>query len=135
MIKLTLKKMYHYNNLTDNEINWENITFPANNNTITQFEEQNNISVNVYEEFIGFEDDNGNKSIILNRRTQLPNPKLHVDLLRVSNHYVIIKDYDKLMSSQTNKHKEKCYHCRYCQHGFSKENLLKQHYEKKDALE
>ena len=40
------------------------------------------------------------------------------------NYYVSIKDYSRLMGSQTNNHKEKLFHCMYCQRGFKKEHLL-----------
>ena len=44
-------------------------------------------------------------------------------------HYVYIKDYDKLIGSQTNKHNEK-YHCFHCNHGFKSQALLDEHSEK-----
>jgi hypothetical protein len=42
----------------------------------------------------------------------------------------LIKDYDKLIGSQTNKHNERLYHCRYCQHGYKRQNLLDKHLER-----
>ena len=43
------------------------------------------------------------------------------------------KNYDKLMSGQTNKKKIKKYHCRTCSRGFQSEGLLKKH-EKQGCL-
>ena len=44
-------------------------------------------------------------------------------------HYVNIKDYDRLMSSQTNKYRAKKFHCFHCQHGFITKELLDEHNE------
>jgi len=89
------------------------------------------ISVNVYEIF-NFTDKN---CIVLHRRTNVYNSKYHVNLLKIDDnkgkyHYVFIKDYDKLIGTQTNKDHQKYYHCIYCNHGFKKEFNLKHHYEK-----
>ena len=45
-------------------------------------------------------------------------------------HYVFIKDYDKLIGSQTNKKKAKMHHCFHCKHGFITKDLLDEHTEK-----
>ena len=45
-------------------------------------------------------------------------------------HYVLIKDYDKLIGNQTNKGTNKLFHCRYCQHGFKRQSLLDNHLER-----
>ena len=42
---------------------------------------------------------------------------------------MFVKDYNKLVGSQTNGGKDKLFHCRYCQHGFKRENLLNKHLE------
>ncbi len=92
----------------------------------------------MYEPFYHFNEDEGNstgKCIVLHRRTKIRDAKYHVDLLKISDgkgkhHYVYIKDYNKLIGSQTNKNKNKLFHCRYCQHGYKKEISLKHHYER-----
>ncbi len=48
--------------------------------------------------------------------------------MKQKKHYVYIKDYNKLISKQNNKDAHKCFHCRYCQHGFKKEENLDKHY-------
>ena len=45
-------------------------------------------------------------------------------------HYVYIQDYNKLIGSQTNKHKTKLYHCFHCSHGFQSKELLDEHNER-----
>ena len=68
---------------------------------------------------------------LVNRVTKIQKPSCHVNLLLIENddynHYVLIKDYNKLMGSQTNKFKGKGFHCMYCQKGFTNEKLLNNH--------
>ena len=69
---------------------------------------------------------------MLHRRTKIVGAKHHINLLKIEDekgksHYVLIKDYDKLIGSQTNKDTNKLLHCRYCQHGFKRQNLLDEH--------
>ena len=37
--------------------------------------------------------------------------------------YWFIKEYDKLIGSQTNEHKAKLHHCVHCRHGFQSQEL------------
>lgn len=120
----------HYKKLVDDKINWEGMKYPCCNNDIDKFEEKNNglISINIYHEF----EYNEEKGISVHRRTKVINAKHHISLLKIENesgktHYVYIKDYNKLIGSQTNKHKNKLFHCRYCQHGFKRQDLLDTH--------
>ena len=113
-------RLYHYNKLKENDIliKWEGVDFPASNEDIDTFEEINDraISVNVYaidasQNSRGIRDPNGTNSIVVNRLSKIKNPSCHVNLLlleeETSNHYVLIKDYSRLMGAQTNKHREK----------------------------
>ena len=104
--------------------------YPCGNRDIDRFEESNNnlVSVNVYNTF-EFE---GKETIVLHRRTKVVGAKHHINLLKIEDdngkfHYVLIKDYDKLIGHQTNKCTNKLFHCRYCQHGFKRHNLLDEH--------
>ena len=45
-------------------------------------------------------------------------------------HYVYIKNYDRLVGTQTNKGEHTKYHCFHCGHGFKQEETLKKHEEK-----
>ena len=123
--------MYHYKKYVDDKfIKWDGINFPVGNDEIELFEEQNkHISVNVY--YIN--PDTNRKTILLYKRSNNPQAQHKIDLINltddVKSHYAYIKNYDKLMSSQTNKMKAKKYHCRTCSHGFKSEELLKKHEE------
>ena len=120
--------MRHYKKLitTESLIKWDSANFPASNDDIDHFEEINNksISVNVYVE-------DENQTIRAGRITKIERPSCHINLLRIekddNEHYVLIKDYNRLMGSQTNNHKTKIFHCIYCQHGFQTEKLINSH--------
>ena len=127
------ERITHYKKIQNDIINWEGVKYPTGNRDIDRFEEANNglISVNTYHEF----DYDGQSSIAIHRRTKVVNAKYHISLLKIDNdegksHYVYIKDYDKLIGRQTNKHKSKIYHCRYCQHGYKNQWLLNKHLER-----
>ena len=83
------------------------------------------ISVNVYTI------DTDVDKIRVDKVTKITNPTCHINLLRLDednkNHYVLIKDYSRLLGSQTNKTNRQLFYCKYCQKGFSKENLLQAH--------
>jgi hypothetical protein len=135
--------MYHYTKLKDDIINWNHMAYPAGNRDIDKFEEANNglISVNVYSECTQLESQTSDRigaksseTIKIHRRTKILNAKYHINILKIMGengkfHYVYIKDYDRLVGSQTNKSPHKLYHCRYCQHGFKRQDLLEQHLE------
>ena len=115
----------------DKFIKWDNINFPVGNDEIEQFEEQNkHISVNVY--YIN--PDTNSKAILLYKRSNNSQAQQKIDLIKLTgencnSHYAYIKNYNKLMGSQTNKTNRKKHHCRTCSHGFKSEELLKQHEE------
>ena len=130
---------YHYKKV-ECDLYFNGINFPANNNDINKFEENNpNVSINV------FEVDDETEQIIINRRLKNRDAKCHIDLLRVdegdgiedatgqshvSSHYVYIKHMSRLLNSQKSKHNGQTYFCKYCNNGFGKEELLNKHYEK-----
>ena len=134
------QRMYHYKKYlesdgesnepreSDNFIKWNDMNYPVCNDDITHFEEitGRTVSINVYTI------DEEKKSIRPDRITTISKPVCHVNLLRIDhddvfNHYVLIKDYSRHMSSQTNNHREKLFHCMYCQKGFQQETLLTNH--------
>ena len=119
------ERVTSYKHIYDN-LNWDDINFPVDNNGVKRLEKNNEtLSINVYETF--------QNSIILNRRTtkEYSDNITHINLLRVTDddvsHYIFIKDYDRLVSSQTNKYHGKKYHCFYCQHGFKSQELCSLH--------
>ena len=123
--------MSHYKNLND-ELNWDNVNFPSSDVDIDTFEENNGgkIAVNVY--FLDPEE--GKQSILLYRQSKVSKATHQASLLKLEDgddyHYVFIKDYDKIIGSQTNKMKAKKHHCFHCQHGFLTKELLDEHVEK-----
>ena len=126
-------RMYHYTKLKDDVINWNHLKYPGGSREIDILEEQNSgvLSINVFEEM----DVNGEKGIVIYRRTHVRNAQYHIDLLNVVDddgnyHYVYIKDYNRLIGSQTNKGTNKLFHCLYCQHGFKHEATLNTHLER-----
>ena len=124
-------RLYRYKNLND-ELNWDNVNFPSSNVDIDTFEENNRgkVSVNVY--FLDPEE--GKQSILLYRKTKNERATHQISLLKLEDgddyHYVYIKDYNRLIGSQTNKHKAKLHHCFHCRHGFQSKELLDEHNEK-----
>ena len=120
-----------YKKLEDT-LNWDNVNFPSSNIDIDTFEENNEgkVAINVYY----IDDEEGKESILLARKTKVLNATHQINLLKLEddnkNHYVYIKNYDRLIGSQTNKRGNKKHHCFHCHHGFQTEELLKEHNEK-----
>ena len=122
------ENFYHYKKIEDG-LNFDGVTFPANNNDIDKFEELNhNVSVNV------FEVDEEQEQIVIGRKLKNKDAKCHVDLLRIGeddiSHYVYVKDCSRLLNSQKSKFRNKSYFCKYCHNGFGTQELLNKHYEK-----
>ncbi|XP_065642809.1 uncharacterized protein LOC136074419 [Hydra vulgaris] len=106
------------------KINWEKIDFPVSLNQITQFEKNNSdISVNVY----GYE----NSEVHILHVSKNNNRKHLIDLLLISNgetnHYCLIKNLSRLLSSQTSNKRCKKHYCRNCLLGFNSEESLSNH--------
>lgn len=103
------------------KLDFTGIDFPVRLSQIPKFEVQNQISVNVF----GYED----KHVFPLHITQERFEK-HINLLLLSDddkkHYVLIKNLNRLLADQ-NKCNNGTYFCPYCLHGFTRENLLKEH--------
>ena len=123
-------EMYHYKKVEDT-LDWTDVRFPSCNVDIDTLEENNKgiLSVNVY----ALDEEDGKESVIIYRKTEVPNAKHHIDLIKLQDgddyHYVYVKDYNRLVGSQTNKRQNKKHHCKHCLHGFKTEDLLKKHEE------
>jgi hypothetical protein len=106
-----------------NELKLDEIKTPVSMRDIPDIEKKYNISINVYghnsEDF----------SVI---RTTKQKFNKHVDLLYTERegkqHYVLIKDFDRLNLRKT-KGNNKIYHCRYCLRHFTRQGLLDKHIE------
>ena len=99
------ERIHHYQPYI-HELNFEGIEFPVRVDQIAKFERQNSISVNVY----GYE----NKSIFPCHQSKETFER-QIDLLLISqgstNHYCLIKDLDRFLSSQTKNH-NRMFYCR-----------------------
>ena len=102
---------------------------------ITKFENQNNISVNVF----GYEQEqqsNGEiKSTVISMRvTEKKDARHHVNVLYFNegckSHYVLVRNKSRLLSSQVNNHRCAMYFCDYCLHGCSSPEIYERHIEK-----
>ena len=124
-------RIYRYKNLKD-DLNWDNVNFPASNLDIDILEQNNQdkISVNVYY----IDDEDGKQSILLYKRTTVVKATHHIDLLKITDgdnhHYVYIKDFNKLMYQQAGNRKAKKFICHHCSGVFHSEDDLTNHKEK-----
>ena len=113
------ERLRHYQQFQD-ELDFTGIEFPVTVDKIGKFEHQNNISVNVF----GFED------ALFPLYITKEHFDTHVNLLLYSQgttrHYCLIKDLNKFLYSQ-NRRKARMSYCRYCLHGFIREDLLQDH--------
>ncbi|XP_046547498.1 uncharacterized protein LOC124257474 [Haliotis rubra] len=102
------------------ELNLQGIDFPIPLSHIPKFENQNQISVNVY----GYEEQVFPLHISKQKFDKT------VDLLLLSEgekrHFCLIRNFSRLMGDRT-KHKAAAFYCRRCLHGFSRQDLLKDH--------
>ena len=108
------------------ELHWEGIEFPVtvSSRVFAKFEKNNkDISVNVY----GINEEEKIYSLHTSKNFDR---KHHIDLLLISNketnHYCLIKNFSRLVSTQSSSHEHKTYYCRNCLQGYySKETLAK----------
>src|ERR1700755_2580618 len=91
--------------------NWKGIEFPVQLKQISKFENQNDVSVNVF----GLDD----KEILYPLRITKIEKTKHVDLLLISDnentHYLLMKHLSPFINK---KHENKTYPCRFCLHSF-----------------
>ncbi|XP_072743627.1 uncharacterized protein [Anoplolepis gracilipes] len=104
-------------------LNLQDIEFPVTLNQIKKFENNNDISINVY----SYENDN----IVPLRLTEQKRDK-HVNLLYVQDardigHFAWIKNLSRLMSSQLSKRSGQKYICDRCMHYFHSSEKLQSH--------
>ncbi len=113
------------------KLNWDGITFPVKVKDIHIWEKNNDKLVNVF----GYNEDtqkiyvikmsNGCSSITLERdQNKFISLFLHDD-----NHYCVVKNLGRLVSSQLSKKKNKKHFCLNCMNGFGTERILTSHQE------
>ena len=104
------------------------ITFPVTIKQIPKLEKQNKININV------FRYDNIKRKLYPYHLSKEKNEEV-VNMLYIEegdkNHYVYIKDFNKLMYNFT-KHKERKHFCMHCLHCFRSNDTLEKH--KKDCI-
>jgi len=108
------------------ELNWNDITFPVSLNEIDKFERNNtDLSVNV------FDYEGSVKHFVYPLRISKHERKDTVDLLLISNdttnHYCLIKNLSRLLSTQVSNNKDSRLYCRRCLNSFSNKEALDKH--------
>ena len=112
----------HLKNVCEN-LGLNNIKTPVNVQDLPKIETQFNISINLYGH-LDFK--------IFPIQTTKSTAEKHVDLLVTSNsetnHYIWIKNFNRLCYNVT-KHKKKKFFCKYCKQHFASESTLQKHKE------
>ena len=102
------------------------ISYPVAIKDIDNLETLNNLSINVF----SLE----NKKRVFPLRISKEIQPHHVDLLYISdndiNHYVLIKNISRLISSQLSSNKRHTFICPYCLHGCKTKDILDRHMER-----
>ena len=111
------------------ELHWEGIEFPVAvlSRVFAKFEKNNtDTSVNVY----GI---NEEEKIYPLHTSKNFDRKHHIDLLLISNketnHYYLIKNFSRLVASQSSSHEHKSYYCRNCLQGYYTKGTLAKHFD------
>ena len=124
-VKHNPQRISHYKPFLGS-VNYEGVEFPVSIKQISKIEAQNDISINVF----GYENQQPFPLYVSTKLTETT-----LDLLLITQdqnqHYILIKDFDRFMFSQT-KHQHRQHFCRYCLQSFTSEEILQKH--KKDCL-
>ena len=103
------------------KLDYSSIEFPVTVKQINKIEKQNNICINLF----GFEEKQIFPIYISKEKYQD-----HMELLLITEgenkHYILIKDFNRLMFRQT-KHEHRKHFCMYCLQCFSREDVLTEH--------
>lgn len=118
------QRVSKYTQYTD-ELDFAGIDFPVKISDVKRFESNNNhISVNIYCL------DGDNKVFPLRISSQIDAPH-HADLLYLNqsdiSHYVLIKNFSRLLSSQISHHAHQMFFCKRCLHPCSSQDVLSKH--------
>ena len=106
---------------------FDNYRYPMEHGNIRHFEKKERIAVNVY--YIteaGVID-------VLRVSELLPNDptvQMHVDLLLVESHYILIRNFSRLVTSQVTANSHTHFACRRCLHLCTSERVLQKHMER-----
>ena len=110
----------------ENTLNMEGIEYPVSLKDIDKFEKQNpSIFITVFR----YED----KSVYVLRNSENTNREHNIILLLIKeegvNHYCLVKNLSRLLSSQVSKHDRKKYFCMRCLNPFNNQKALDKHEE------
>ena len=110
----------------ENTLNMEGIEYPVSLKDIDKFEKQN---LSIFITVFGYED----KSVYVLRKSKNTNREHNVILLLIKeegvNHYCLVKNLSRLLSSQVSKHDGKKYFCMRCLNPFNNQKALDKHEE------
>ena len=110
--------------------NWKGITFPTKVKDIHVWETNNNININLF----GFDDEA--KKIYTIRIGELKDPQETVNLfLHDDNHYCVVRNLSKLVSSQLSKDSHRKDICLRCLNAFGRLMKKEKEARKKSLLE
>ena len=107
--------------IKDKIVNYTGIKFPVTIKQYNKIEKQNNININVF----GYEEKQI-YPIYISKEKFIDHMELLLITEGTKTHYVLIKDFNKLMYNQT-KHKERKHFCMHCLQCFSSERVLNNH--------
>jgi hypothetical protein len=113
---------------------WSGITFPTKVKDIPIWENKNNININVF----GYDEDSvkvyttklcdGYTSIVLDEDETQDDKFINL-FLHDDNHFCVVKNLSRLVSSQLSKKNHKKHFCLNCMNGFGTERILTSHQE------
>ena len=109
-------------------LKFDGLPFPMTLDALNDFEElnDNQYSVNVFglRDAVGDESKQRSTYVYPLRVSTVSKPELHVNLLLLKadgkSHYVLVKDFDRLMFGQYSKHANNKHLCHNCLHCFKK---------------
>ena len=102
--------------------NWDGIEFPMKLKDIHKFENNNNVNVNVF----SFDDET--KKVYTLRLSKTEHEET-INLFLYDEHYGVVKNLSRLVSSQVNKQDHKKYICLRCLNHFKSSESLEKHLE------
>ena len=111
----------------EHDIDMTGVTFPTPLKDIARIESNNSLSINV------FSYDGVNGVIPQRISRNIRNQEHHVNLLLLTEvdkrHYCLIRNFSRLMGQRTKKN-GKQYYCYNCLHGYSRQDLHDQHFQR-----
>ena len=105
--------------------NWDGIEFPTKLKDICKFENNNEVNINVF----SFDEESGKYGRVYTLRLSKTNYEETVNLFLYDEHYGVVKDLSRLVSSQVNKNKCKKLICTRCLNHFRTPESLEKHLE------